>query len=138
MLAALLGMRGWLDPIFGFLVEFGPLRLHRLAGAAAGQHDQAHAIGSVAAKVVQSARDALKLGLTEISLTRLFAVARDAFARVALDGVAPGQGFTSLRHQRERKHLRGDAQDAVSAYRSPALGDPPMHLGNVTTVDISN
>src|SRR5262249_46894740 len=27
---------------------------------------------------------------------------------------------------------------AVGAYRSPALGDPPMHLGNVTTMDISN
>ena len=98
--------------------EILAMRLHRLTGATAGQHDQTQAVGGASAKVVQSARYALELGLAEISLTRFFMVARDAFARVALNGVAPWQGFTSLWHQRHREHLRGDAQDAVGADRS--------------------
>src|SRR5271156_5779458 len=110
----LLRVSGRLDPKTGLRVELLPLRMHRLTGAATGQHNEPEAIRRWRVPVgLQSVAQGGELGRREKPLVALLVVARDAFAGVALRLIAPRGFFPFLPLERDGEHFRRDRKDPV-------------------------
>src|SRR6516165_2088350 len=102
---ALFDVRAWLDPVAGFSIELLPQCLHGLARPATSQHDETDAVSRAAGISRQGIGDRGQLRLAEESLPSFLVIAGDALAGIALSLIAPWQGLTGPRDQRQPEHL---------------------------------
>src|SRR5262249_30152065 len=90
MFLALLGVAARLDPESRLGIELRPGGEHRLAGTAAGQHNEPDAVGRRRAAIGVEAFDHCRdLGRAQEALLGLLRVALDALAGIALRLVTP-------------------------------------------------
>ena len=95
----------------------------------------AYASGGYSAKASAMRTSSALLKNRSRPSSRFLAMPLHGLPRAAL---RHGRVLVRQRHQRQRKHFRGQRVDTVCAHRPACFGDPVVHFLNVTTMNVGD